>query len=223
VRLAAESEIPIYFFDHYGDADACLRSPYFESLATLRRKQVYFSDREEGADWVIRQFELKTEGQFTSLKYLLNRRKSRSEELKEAIETITARLTTLRKDYRGLPSTNGCAPPSAGTAAKPPAQATCSAWRQNAQNSSTSPPSLMQTHLISYDISDNNLRLKASKLILRAGGYRIQYSVFMGTFPKSLLNKLDRDLTDLSKKRGGRPTTASSCCRSTTTPNESFP
>jgi|GEM_PF-4815544 len=35
----------------------------------------------------------------------------------------------------------------------------------------------MQTHLISYDISDNNLRLKASKLILRAGGYRIQYSV----------------------------------------------
>jgi CRISPR-associated endonuclease Cas2 len=58
----------------------------------------------------------------------------------------------------------------------------------------------MQTHLISYDISDNNLRLKASKLILRAGGYRIQYSVFMGTFPKSLLNKLDRDLTDLSKK-----------------------
>jgi CRISPR-associated protein Cas1 len=104
VRLAAESEIPIYFFDRYGDADACLRSPYFESLATLRRKQVYFSDKAEGADWVIRQFELKTEGQVANLKYLLNRRKSRSEELKKAIETITERLITLRKDYRGLPT-----------------------------------------------------------------------------------------------------------------------
>jgi CRISPR-associated endonuclease Cas2 len=59
----------------------------------------------------------------------------------------------------------------------------------------------MQTHLISYDISDNNLRLKASRLILRAGGYRIQYSVFMGTFPKHLLSKLEQDLTQLSKKK----------------------
>lgn len=58
----------------------------------------------------------------------------------------------------------------------------------------------MQTHLISYDISDNNLRLKASKLILRAGGYRIQYSVFMGTFPKHLLQKLGVELTALSQK-----------------------
>jgi CRISPR-associated protein Cas1 len=49
VQLAARSDIPIYFFDRYGDAEACLRSPYFESLATLRRKQVYFSDRKEGS------------------------------------------------------------------------------------------------------------------------------------------------------------------------------
>lgn len=56
----------------------------------------------------------------------------------------------------------------------------------------------MQTHLISYDISDNNLRLKAAKAILRAGGYRIQYSVFMGTFPKYIFQKLEKELTSIS-------------------------
>ncbi|MBB4079752.1 CRISPR-associated endonuclease Cas2 [Lewinella aquimaris] len=56
----------------------------------------------------------------------------------------------------------------------------------------------MQTHLISYDISDNNLRLKAAKFILRAGGYRIQHSVFMGTFSKSILLKLEEELLLIS-------------------------
>lgn len=56
----------------------------------------------------------------------------------------------------------------------------------------------MQTYLISYDISDNNLRLKAAKTILRAGGYRIQYSVFMGTLRDAIRTRLEEDLTQLS-------------------------
>lgn len=56
----------------------------------------------------------------------------------------------------------------------------------------------MQTHLISYDISNNRLRTKAAKLILQAGGYRIQYSVFMGTFRKTRLRQLEQELAALS-------------------------
>jgi CRISPR-associated protein Cas1 len=94
VRLAAESGIPIYFFDRYGDADACLRSPYFESLATLRRKQVYFSDRKEGAAWVLRQFELKTEGQINNLKMLADR-------LSVSRKAITDTMATLKQAIIG--------------------------------------------------------------------------------------------------------------------------
>ena len=104
VRLAAESEIPIYFFDRFGDPDACLRSPYFESLATLRRKQVYFSDRTEGTDWVIRQFELKTEGQIANLRYLANRHRKRATEIEAGVATLDERLTVLRRDHSGLPT-----------------------------------------------------------------------------------------------------------------------
>ena len=56
----------------------------------------------------------------------------------------------------------------------------------------------MQTHLISYDIHDDGLRLKAAKVLLRAGCYRVQYSVFMGTPGVSRLGKLERLLTTLA-------------------------
>ena len=56
----------------------------------------------------------------------------------------------------------------------------------------------MQTHLISYDISDDRLRTKAAKLILRAGGHRIQYSVFMGTFSTARRQRLEVDLLALA-------------------------
>ena len=35
-------------------------------------------------------------------------------------------------------------------------------------------------HLVSYDIHDNTLRLKVSKILLKSGLYRIQKSVFLG-------------------------------------------
>jgi len=103
VRLAAESEIPIYFFDRYGDADACLRSPYFESLATLRRKQVYFSDRAEGAAWVIRQFELKTEGQVSNLKMMADRLSSARKLLSGTMKTLEEAVTGLTDRFVRVP------------------------------------------------------------------------------------------------------------------------
>ncbi|MEM7571698.1 MAG: CRISPR-associated endonuclease Cas1 [Bacteroidota bacterium] len=88
VRLAAEAEVPIYFHDDFGDADACLRSAFFESLALRRRKQVYFSDDLAGANWVVEQFRLKGVEQIGNLRYLANRRPGQKEELAKAIASI---------------------------------------------------------------------------------------------------------------------------------------
>ncbi|MEM9930342.1 MAG: CRISPR-associated endonuclease Cas1 [Bacteroidota bacterium] len=104
VRLAAESDIPIYFFDRCGDADACLRSPYFESLATLRRQQVYFSDSIAGGAWVVKQFSRKTAGQIANLRYLANRRKKRSEDINAVIVTLEKRQNDLEQKYQGVPT-----------------------------------------------------------------------------------------------------------------------
>lgn len=88
VRLAAEAEVPIYFHDDFGEADACLRSAYFESLAARRRGQVYFSDAVAGAAWVVEQFRLKTTEQVSNLNFLANRRKKLKERLDAAAEAM---------------------------------------------------------------------------------------------------------------------------------------
>lgn len=97
VTLAAEAGIPIYFFDRVGEAQSCLRSPYFESLATLRRKQVYFSDSEAGAAWVVEQFRLKTDHQVQLLKFLQNRREKTTANISDCIRNLEERLQDLRE------------------------------------------------------------------------------------------------------------------------------
>jgi CRISPR-associated protein Cas1 len=99
VELAAEAGIPIYFFDDTGDARSCLRSPYFESLATLRRKQVYFSDGLAGASWVLEQFKHKTEQQIQNLVYLQDRRKAQEAPLAAAIKTLEEGLDDLPRHH----------------------------------------------------------------------------------------------------------------------------
>jgi len=95
IALAADANIPIYFYDRIGEAQSCLRSPYFESLATLRRKQVYFSDSPEGATWILEQFRLKTQHQVQVLKYLANRKRKQATAIKSTITKLEARLGEL--------------------------------------------------------------------------------------------------------------------------------
>lgn len=103
IELAAEAEIPIYFFDRIGEARSCLRSPYFESLATLRRKQVYFSDSEAGGRWVIEQFQHKTAHQVQVLKYLKDRKSKYAADIESCILELEKRLGELEKKT-GAPS-----------------------------------------------------------------------------------------------------------------------
>ncbi len=102
IMLAADTGIPIYLFNRIGDAQACLRSPYFESLATLRRKQVYFSDATEGAEWVLEQFAAKTEQQLKLLKWLKNRRTSQASKIEKVMEQMEQSLTLLPSPHGEL-------------------------------------------------------------------------------------------------------------------------
>ena len=74
IQLAIRNGIPILFFDYIGKAQARLWSPYFESIATLRRQQVHFAESTEATQWMIDLFLLKTEAQMAHLKYLKGRK-----------------------------------------------------------------------------------------------------------------------------------------------------
>jgi CRISPR-associated protein Cas1 len=70
VVLAIKNKIPILFFDAIGKAKARMWSPYFESIATLRRWQVHFTEHPEATVFIIDLFELKLETQLATLKLL---------------------------------------------------------------------------------------------------------------------------------------------------------
>jgi len=72
IMLAVKHKVPILFFNRSGKAQARLWSPYFESIATLRRQQVRFADSPEATAWMADLFSLKMENQIDNLRYLRN-------------------------------------------------------------------------------------------------------------------------------------------------------
>lgn len=88
IRLAIDKEIPILFFDNIGKAKARLWSPYFQSIATLRRMQIKFAEDIAATDWVIDLFILKTRGQAQNLRYLKNRIPGQTDDLQKTIQQI---------------------------------------------------------------------------------------------------------------------------------------
>lgn len=103
IELAAREGVPIFIFDERGDLVAALRSPYFESLATLRRKQVYFSDQVHGAQWIVEQFRVKTQLQMALLEKLMKRRRKKADPLQKGIDKIRQHLQKL-EDPQSPPS-----------------------------------------------------------------------------------------------------------------------
>lgn len=88
IILAIQNQIPILFFDRIGKAKARLWSPYFESIATLRRNQVRFADSPEATAWMINIFELKTSAQLDNLRFLRKQKGLMSGKLNQAISSI---------------------------------------------------------------------------------------------------------------------------------------
>lgn len=95
VELAVQHDLSIYFFDDIGDAVGCLRSPYFESIATLRRKQVYFDDSPAATQFIIELFREKTDEQRAVLAYLANRKDSMKDQLTQISADMEAELQNL--------------------------------------------------------------------------------------------------------------------------------
>lgn len=73
VALSIRNQIPILFFNRIGRAQARLWSPYFQSIATLRRQQLRFCESLEATAWMIDLFGIKTSEQVGNLQYLKNR------------------------------------------------------------------------------------------------------------------------------------------------------
>ena len=88
VVLAIKNEIPILFFDRIGKAQARLWSPYFQSIATLRRMQIRFCEAPAAADWMVRLFELKTGEQVKNLQYILRRKPALEKTLDPAVDSM---------------------------------------------------------------------------------------------------------------------------------------
>lgn len=95
IELAVQHDLSIYFFDEVGDAVGCLRSPYFESIATLRRKQVYFDDSTAATQFVVELFREKTAEQLSVLAYLANRRESLAGQLRQVSADMESDLQKL--------------------------------------------------------------------------------------------------------------------------------
>ena len=103
IMLAADAGIPIYFFDRFGEGRSSLRSPWFDSIATLRRKQVYFSDSVNGSQWIIHVFQQKTAHQIQVLKYLANRKKRMAKLLQKTIDHLQGEWSALDQQVK-IPS-----------------------------------------------------------------------------------------------------------------------
>ncbi|MEM7571700.1 MAG: CRISPR-associated endonuclease Cas2 [Bacteroidota bacterium] len=58
----------------------------------------------------------------------------------------------------------------------------------------------MQAYLISYDITDNNQRYKTARLLLRAGLFRVQKSVFIGSMSDQRYLRLQAQLQLLEQQ-----------------------
>ena len=88
IRLAIQHRVPLFFFDRIGKAKARLWSPYFESIATLRRNQIRFCEGPEATAWMIDLFALKTEGQVANIRFLKSKKKGLNLALNQAITAI---------------------------------------------------------------------------------------------------------------------------------------
>ncbi len=86
VLLAIEHQIPILFFNHYGRVKGRLWSPYFGSIATLRRKQIVFAETHYATQWIIKTFELKLQIQHQVLLWMADKKPVFKDKIKENIE-----------------------------------------------------------------------------------------------------------------------------------------
>lgn len=103
IRLAIRQKVPILFFDRIGKAKARIWSPYFESISTLRRQQVKFTESLPATDWMLNLFWLKTQGQLHNLERLKTQRLRSVKLVKRTISQIQTNQKSLEPFRQQLP------------------------------------------------------------------------------------------------------------------------
>ena len=99
IKLAANHQVPILFFNNFGTIQARLWSPYFVNIADLRKKQLIFSMSDLATSWVIGILEKKTEEQIINLGQLVRQRPALKEKVEIIVEKIKAIALKL-KNYK---------------------------------------------------------------------------------------------------------------------------
>ena len=88
IKLAANNQIPIYFFNNFGTLQARMTSPHMVNLAKLRKKQLKFYEDPMATEWMISLFRIKTSLQIRLLKQLIRRKVRLSAKINEKINSI---------------------------------------------------------------------------------------------------------------------------------------
>lgn len=98
ILLAADSQIPILFFDARAKVMARLWQPGIGSLPLVRYNQLLFARSSDGMQWVSHCLQLKLEGQLSVLKHCRNRIESQAAQLNNAIAQLPAYNGKLKTD-----------------------------------------------------------------------------------------------------------------------------
>ncbi len=88
IKLAANNQIPIYFYNNFGTLQARMCSPFLVNLASLRRKQLFFYNTSQATQWIIDTMNLKTTLQIGLLKQLSLQKPKHTESTKDTIKQI---------------------------------------------------------------------------------------------------------------------------------------
>lgn len=88
IKLAANHQVPILFFNNFGTLQARMWSPYFVNIAELRKKQMIFSESVYATDWIIHILGKKTIEQITTLKHFAGRKAKLIDDINITIEKI---------------------------------------------------------------------------------------------------------------------------------------
>ncbi len=92
IKLAAQNQIPIYFFNNYGTLQARMSSPYFTNIANLRIKQLLFHNTPQATNWIISLLHKKINTQIETLQRLANKQTKHKQQTAQNIETLKQKL-----------------------------------------------------------------------------------------------------------------------------------
>lgn len=86
--LASQHQIPVLMYNGMGRVESMIWSPHYGNIASIRKKQAYFSDSSSGVQWMQTVLNEKFERQKSNLQYFSNRFPSKTNKILKSIQII---------------------------------------------------------------------------------------------------------------------------------------